>query len=228
PSDALLEKVEVDGQSVVPVQVARGKWWFSLPAAGGERNLRVSWRYEPAAEPVDRPRCGRPRLDGVSEETTLWQVRVPPGFSLANLPREATLLSPQEAADFFANAPRQQADAKPAAGSWPDWSGRPVYLRTSGNLQSLGVTLTSLDTRAQGRAVSASVLLLLVVALAWLAALWPRLATVLRFFWPEQAILLGALLGLLWGWWVVFLALAVVGVWARILWLGRAVLRLVW
>jgi hypothetical protein len=63
-----------------------GRLWLSLPGGAAAHRLRLRWRYDDDAEPLDRPLLSPPRLLVAGSETmpqpspVLWTVDVPTGY----------------------------------------------------------------------------------------------------------------------------------------------------
>jgi len=82
PAPATLLAVSLDGVEVTPLQPEPRRVWLPLAGPGGVRQVRLRFRYEGAAEQLDRPLLAQPRLEGAVTGPAIWDLHVPPGFSL--------------------------------------------------------------------------------------------------------------------------------------------------
>jgi hypothetical protein len=85
--------------------------------------------------------------------------------------------------------------------------------------------LTTTRSQQIRRALAASVLLAVVLVAAWVLAQFPGIRAWLRLLWPEQIILLGCLLWQALGPHMLLAFLILLGVCARLLYLGQWLLR---
>jgi hypothetical protein len=98
PQPGTVMSVGVDGVDVAPLQPERQRLWLPLPGRAGVRAVRVRWRYDPEAEPLERPLLQTPSVDGAVAGPALWTVFLPAGFEAAAGSSPALLPGPARAA----------------------------------------------------------------------------------------------------------------------------------
>jgi hypothetical protein len=126
---------------------------------------------------------------------------------------------PDPAAADSASAPASRGDALPERGTPLRWLSGP-----SADAPRLG--LRSLAEQQTRRAAGASLLLAMLIVLVWAVAQFPGVLAWVRAFWPEQVALLGCVGWQTYGPALALLFLIVLGVTARLLFLGRRLLAL--
>jgi hypothetical protein len=103
--------------------------------------------------------------------------------------------------------------------------GTPTYWQTGDDGREPQVRLVAIETVQIREALGYSGLLLLLFVIAWLLPSYPRALAWVQMFWPEEIALLGGLSWLVRGGHWAFLLLLLLGVVARLMYLGRWVGR---
>jgi hypothetical protein len=80
PKPGTVVGVAVDGVDVAPLQPGRRQLWLPLPGRPGVRAVRVRWRYDAPADPLDRPLLQTPAIEGAVGGAAVWTTYVPAGF----------------------------------------------------------------------------------------------------------------------------------------------------
>jgi hypothetical protein len=127
---------------------------------------------------------------------------------------------PELAGVGMVQAPGPRGDPLPERGT-------PLRWQTGPKADAPSLLLTPLAERQAKRAAGASLLLAVLLVLAWALAHFPGVLAWVRAFWPEQVALLGCLGWQTYGPALPLLFLIVLGVTARPLFLGRRLLALV-
>jgi hypothetical protein len=111
---------------------------------------------------------------------------------------------------------------------WGDplpWRGTALYWQSTRGGLVLPLVLTPVRAKEVRRAWSASVLLVVLLAAAWVLAQFPGLRSGVRVFWPEQVALLGCLMWQTFGPSLLVVFLVLLGVCARLVQLVQFLLR---
>jgi hypothetical protein len=103
--------------------------------------------------------------------------------------------------------------------------GVPLYWQSSKGGLVPRLSLVPVRAKEVGRTWSASVLLLVLLASAWVLAQFPGLRSGVRVFWPEQVALLGCLLWQTFGPSLLVVFLVLLGICARLVQLVQILLR---
>jgi hypothetical protein len=126
---------------------------------------------------------------------------------------------PELAGVGLVRAPGPRGDALPERGTPLRWLSGP-------SADAPRLTLRSLGEQQARRAAGASLLLVMLLVLVWALAQFPGVLAWVRAFWPEQVALLGCVAWQTYGPALPLLFLIVLGVTARLLFLGRRLLAL--
>jgi hypothetical protein len=80
PAEADVLSAAVDGVETTPLQPDARRLWLPLTGRPAACRVRLRWRYDAAAEPLERPNLAPPILEGASPGPAVWTAVAPPGW----------------------------------------------------------------------------------------------------------------------------------------------------
>jgi hypothetical protein len=240
-SPALLDLARAEAQYRLSVSLAAGTGPLPAPAlALAQRRFYQFSRYAEAGRVLTGPGAGFTNLQGQDFDEGLQDLKARnrelAGRSKfeelrARAEREATEVGPLAAEPAapdempelagvgMVQAPGPRGDALPERGT-------PLRWQTGSSADAPRLLLRSVSEQQTRRAAGASLLLAMLLVLVWAVAQFPGVLAWVRAFWPEQVALLGCVGWQTYGPALALLFLIILGVAARLLFLGRRLLVL--
>jgi hypothetical protein len=201
PPGTELQSVTLDGQEEIAAQADSTRIQMLVVAGQKLRIICLTWTYPEGDETLAHPNLAVPLLRNVRQPTgpalvRIWHLQAPAGY------RAVALQNLQEITAAEAEQVRTKAlqrSGLPSPGKEKDaLAPMAATFWQQTNLSALPqVQLLFIGQDQEQRALAGTALLLVLVLIACLLPLFPRLVHGIQAFWPEQLVLLGCV-GWLW------------------------------